>query len=176
MLIRWNEKWRWAQDFLLLLSPHRIESFTMALQQARWHNLLCLENLLLIKSVVVGFCFTGGWWYSELWEWDLMTQFQGCEMSRGLYQDHIDGYVKPCYVTHSVVVMSVTLNPMCSQLSIYNFVWKTNEGEGEIILSVCVLWQCLNHRWMRGGGVRQKVLLRVSWNHIFFQPRSEPKQ
>ena len=45
---------------------------------------------------------------------------------------------------------------------IANFAWKTGEGEA-------VLWRCLNLRWMRGGGVGQKVLFRASWNRIFFQ-------
>ena len=29
--------------------------------------------------------------------WDLITlaQFQGCEMSPGLFQDFMDGYIKP---------------------------------------------------------------------------------
>ena len=46
---------------------------------------------------------------------------------------------------------------------IVNFVWKTDEGEAEnIVLLVFVRWWCLNLRWMRGGGIRQKVLFRAS--------------
>ena len=46
---------------------------------------------------------------------------------------------------------------------IVNFVWKTDEGEAEsIVLLIFVLWRCLNLRWMRGGGVGQKVLFRAS--------------
>ena len=46
---------------------------------------------------------------------------------------------------------------------ILNFVWKTDEGEGEsIVLLIFVFWQCLNLRWMRGGEMGQKVLFRAS--------------
>ena len=35
-----------------------------------------------------------------------------------------------------------------------NFVWKINDGETQsIVLVLFVLWQCFNHRWMRGGGL-----------------------
>ena len=54
---------------------------------------------------------------------------------------------------------------------IVNFVWKTDEVEIEsIVLLIFVLWRSFHCRWMRGGGVGQKVLLRASWNRIFFQP------
>ena len=44
-----------------------------------------------------------------------------------------------------------------------DFMWKTDEGEAkEIVLLVFVLWRCLNHQWMRSGGVEQKVLFRTS--------------
>ena len=46
---------------------------------------------------------------------------------------------------------------------IVNVVWKTDEVEAEsIVLLIFVLWRCLNLRWMRGGGVVQKVLFRTS--------------
>ena len=47
--------------------------------------------------MVVGFSSIGGWCYSEWCVWDLRTfaQFQGSEMSLGLFQDFMDGYVKP---------------------------------------------------------------------------------
>ena len=51
---------------------------------------------------------------------------------------------------------------------IANFVWKIGEGEA-------VLWRCLNLRWMKDGGVGQKVLFRASWNRIFFQAWFQPK-
>ena len=46
---------------------------------------------------------------------------------------------------------------------IMNFGWKTDEGEAEsIVLLIFVLCRCFNLRWMRGGGVGQKVLFRAS--------------
>ena len=46
---------------------------------------------------------------------------------------------------------------------VVNVVWKTDEGEAEsIVLLIFVLWRYLNFRWMRGGGVGQKVLFRAS--------------
>ena len=47
--------------------------------------------------MVVGFSAFGGWYYSEWCAWDLRTlaQFQGSVMSSGLFQDFMDGYVKP---------------------------------------------------------------------------------
>ena len=46
--------------------------------------------------MVVGFCSIGGWCYSEWWVWGLRTlaKFQGNEMSPGLFQDFMDGYIK----------------------------------------------------------------------------------
>ena len=55
----------------------------------RWHNLVCMECLQMIKPMVVAFCSIGDWWW---------------------------------------------------------------------------VWQ-----WVRGAGVRQKVLFWASWNRIFFQ-------
>ena len=40
-------------------SPQGFESFHSDLTQARWHNLMCVECLLTIKSMVIGFCFIG---------------------------------------------------------------------------------------------------------------------
>ena len=45
---------------------------------------------------------------------------------------------------------------------ITNFVWKTDEEAESIVLLSFVLWWCFNRRWMRGGGVGQKVLIRAS--------------
>ena len=43
---------------------------------------------------------------------------------------------------------------------IVNFVWKTDEGEAEsIVLLIFVLWQGLNLRCMRGGGVGAESLI-----------------
>ena len=63
--------------------------------------------------MIVGFCSTGSLCYSEWWVWDLRTlaQFQESEMAiPGLFQDFMDGYVKPWYyplvVEHSAVVMT----------------------------------------------------------------------
>ena len=53
---------------------------------------------------------------------------------------------------------------------IVNFLWKTSEGEAvSIVLLIFVVFQCLNRQWMKGGGVKQKVLFRANWNNIFFQ-------
>ena len=42
---------------------------------------------------------------------------------------------------------------------IVNSVWKADEVEAEdIVLLIFVLWRCFNRRWMRDGGVGQKVL------------------
>ena len=60
---------------------------------------------------------------------------------------------------------------------IVNFVWKTDEEEAEsIILLIFDIWRCFNCRWVRGGGVCQKVLFRASWNRTFFQPWFQQKQ
>ena len=47
--------------------------------------------------MVVGFCSIGGWCYCLWWVWDLRTlaQFQGSEMFQELFQDFMDGYIKP---------------------------------------------------------------------------------
>ena len=47
--------------------------------------------------MVVGSCFIWGWCYSEWWGSDLIifAQFQGSEMSPALFEDFMDGYVKP---------------------------------------------------------------------------------
>ena len=45
-------------------------------------------------------------------------------------------------------------------INIVNFVWKTDEREAEsIVLLIFVLWRFMNLRWMRGGGVGQKVFM-----------------
>ena len=54
--------------------------------------------------------------------WDLITlaQFPGSEMSPGLFQDFMDGYIRlsQLVVDHSVVVISARLNPVGSQFLI----------------------------------------------------------
>ena len=49
-----------------------------------------------IKSVMVGFCSIGGWCCSGWWLWDLriLAQFQGSEISPGLLEDFMNGYIK----------------------------------------------------------------------------------
>ena len=51
----------------------------------------------MIKPMLVGFCCIGSLYYSESWVWELRTlaQFQGSEMSPGLFQDFMDRYIKP---------------------------------------------------------------------------------
>ena len=69
---------------------------------------------------------------------------------------------------------SVAYKKLCICFSILksfrNYVWKTNEGEAESIMLIFVLWRCFNSRWVRVGGVGQKVLFKDSWDPIFFQP------
>ena len=52
--------------------------------------------------MVVGFCSIGGWCYSGWWVWDLRTlaQIQWSEIFPGLFQDLMDGYVKPKGSSH----------------------------------------------------------------------------
>ena len=73
----------------------RFKSFPSDLPRARWRNLTCVECLWMIKPMVVGFSFY--WRLIRLWVWNLRTlaQFQGSEMSPGLFQDFMDGYIKP---------------------------------------------------------------------------------
>ena len=68
VLIRLNKERKWVQDFLLL--PQGFESFRSDLSQTRWSNLVRVECLQMIKLMVVGFCYIGGWCDSgcEIWE------------------------------------------------------------------------------------------------------------
>ena len=47
--------------------------------------------------MVVGFCSIMDWSYSGWCVWDLKTlaQLQGSQMFPGLFQDFMDGYIKP---------------------------------------------------------------------------------
>ena len=51
----------------------------------------------MIKPMVVGFCSIGGQCNSGRWVWDLraIARFPGDEMSPGLFQNFMDGYIKP---------------------------------------------------------------------------------
>ena len=51
----------------------------------------------MIKSMMVGFCYVGDLYYPECWGWDLikLCQFQVSVMSQGLFQDFMDGHIKP---------------------------------------------------------------------------------
>ena len=52
---------------------------------------------------------------------------------------------------------------MLFNTDVVNFVWKNDEGEeGSIVLLIFVFWRCLNRRWVRVGGVGQKVLFRAA--------------
>ena len=100
--------------------PFANHSFYSDLTQARWRNLVFVECLM------VGFCFFGGWCYSERWGWDLITlaQFQESEMSPGLFQDFIGWAHKtlrlfPLVVEHSVVVMTAGFQSRRSQSETY---------------------------------------------------------
>ena len=74
------------------------------------HNLVCVECLQTIKSMVVGFCFIGIWCYSEWWVWDLI-----CTVSRMWNAPRVIpklyGWVyktlrfSPLVVEHSVVMI-----------------------------------------------------------------------
>ena len=57
VLIRLNEEGSGVQDFLLL--PQEFESVPSDVMQARWRNVMCVGDLQMIKSMVVGFCSTG---------------------------------------------------------------------------------------------------------------------
>ena len=128
MLIRCNEKGKWFKDFFL--SPQGFESFQSDLPRARCRNIVCVECLQMIRSMVVGFCFIGVWCYTRVWVWNLirLTQFQGSEMSPGLFQYFMDVYktlrLSALLVEHGVVVMSVRLNPIGSQ-SLISVLWNS---------------------------------------------------
>ena len=64
----------------------------------------------MINPMVVGFCYIVGLWYSDWWVWDLriFAQFQGSEMSPGLFQDSMNEYARlsKLAVENSAVVMT----------------------------------------------------------------------
>ena len=46
---------------------------------------------------------------------------------------------------------------------------KTDEGKAEsMTLLTFALWGCFDCRWVTGGEVGQKILIRASWNRIFY--------
>ena len=121
MLIKWNENRRWVQDSLL--TPQRFESFHSDLLQARWHTIVCVECLWMIKLIVVGFCFIGVWSYSdECGIWYHLYSFREVNGSRVI--PRLYGWVyktlrlSPLVVEHSAVVTSVRLNALGSQFSV----------------------------------------------------------
>ena len=50
----------------------------------------------MTKPMVIAFCPIGGLCYSECWVWDMriLGQFQGSEMSPGLFKNFMDGCIK----------------------------------------------------------------------------------
>ena len=69
-----------------------VESFPLDLPRARWRNLVRADYMLMVKPMVVGFCFIGFRCYSRWWVRHLRTlaQFQGNEMRYvGSVQDFI---------------------------------------------------------------------------------------
>ena len=54
--------------------------------------------------------------------------------------------------------------------------WGGREDAESIVLLIFVLLRYFICRWVRGCGLGQKVLLRASWNRIYFQPRFKPTQ
>ena len=189
---------REVRDFLL--SPQGCKSFHSDLPRVRWHNLVCVEYLSMMKSMVIGFCFLR----VDATLRDGVGFDNTCTVSgKGNGSRFIPRpywwvcktlRISPLVVELSVVVVSARLNPMGSQLvrvqlplrwntylffntDVVNFVWKTDAAETEsIVLLIFFLWGCLNLRWMRGGGTGQKVLIWASWNRIFFQPVFQPNQ
>ena len=51
----------------------------------------------MINPMVVGFCSIAGLCYPEGWVWDLrpLAHFHKSDMSPGLFQDFMNGYIKP---------------------------------------------------------------------------------
>ena len=89
-----NERERLVQNFLVLTQGFR--SFPTVFSRAKWRNFALMECLWVIKPMFVDFCSIASWYCSGWWVWDLrtLTHFQGREMSPGLFQDFMDGYIK----------------------------------------------------------------------------------
>ena len=63
VLIRWIEEGRWFQDLFLLSLG--FESFCLQLPRERWHKLVRVDCLSMIKLMVVGFCSNRCYCYFE---------------------------------------------------------------------------------------------------------------
>ena len=76
--------------------PQEFESFSSDLPWVWWRNLVRVECLYMIKPMMVGFCSDMG--LMLLWvmgvEFGKLAQFQDSEMSPGLFQNFMDGYVE----------------------------------------------------------------------------------
>ena len=67
--------------------------------------------------MVVGFCSIESW----VWNLRLLAQFLGGEMSPGLFQDFMEGYIRlsPFTIKHSVLVMTGGFQSRQSQIESY---------------------------------------------------------
>ena len=123
MLIRWNEKWRWIQDFLL--SPQGFESFhsyLVPVMAVEFDNTYAVSGKWYVLRVIPRLY---GWVYKTL-------------------------KLSSLVVEHSVVVMSARLNPMvevsdtggsCSIIVRVDYVFAFQNRYCEL---------CVGNRW-RGG-------------------------
>ena len=123
------------------------------------------------------FLFCWGWYYSGWRGWDLITLAQfSTPVLLNFCSESMEGikFWDPLEDSDTGGLSTVTVRwntYLLFNSNILNFVWKTDEGEAEsIVLLIFVLWRCFNRRWMRGGEVGHKVLIRTSWNLIFFLP------
>ena len=131
ILIRWNEKGRWVQDFLLL--PHGFQSFPSDLPWARWHNVVC-EFVCVCVCVCVCvrahacacacsvFKWLSQWWFvfillgvdatlgNECGIWEHLHSFRELkcvqDYSKTLWRVHKTLSLSPLAVEYSVVVMT----------------------------------------------------------------------
>ena len=118
----------------------------------------------MIKSMVVGFCFIGGWCYSEWFDNTCVGFDNTCTVS-GKWNvprviPKLYGWVcktlrlSPLVVEHSVVIMSARLNPMGSQFSI-PLLWNLCS---EPVVAKTVETQ------LRTPTLADRVQLRLGWN------------
>ena len=80
-----GEGGRWVQDFLV----------TPAFLQVSWCIQCVWSVCRWLSHWWLFFCSVGGWCYSGWWVWDLriLAQFPGNEMSPGMFQDFMNGYI-----------------------------------------------------------------------------------
>ena len=45
--------------------------------------------------------------------------------------------------------------------------WRGGREAESIVLLIFVLWRCFTCRWVKGCGLRERVLFRASWNRFF---------